>query len=82
MKTNWFYENFMVLNSNKCHFMCIGRDGENETFNFKDVCYKNSREEVILGITIDNKLNFDGHIRKICKKSRQKLNALSRISAL
>ena len=27
--TNWFYENFMVLNSKKCHFMCIGKDGEN-----------------------------------------------------
>ena len=33
--TNWFHENFMVLNSKKCHFMCIGRDGENETFTLK-----------------------------------------------
>ena len=78
--TNWFYENFMVLNSKKCHFMCIGKDGENETFTFKDVCYKSSKEEVILVITIDNKLSFDSHIRKMCKKSDQKLNALSRIT--
>ena len=41
---------------------------ENETFTFKDGCYKNSKEEVILGITIDNKLNFDSHIKNICKK--------------
>ena len=47
--TNWFYENFMVLNSKKCYFVCTGRDKENETFTFKDVCYKNSKEEVILG---------------------------------
>ena len=46
---------------------------------FYDVCY-NSKEEVILGKTIDNKLNFDIHIGKICKLSGQKLNALSRIS--
>ena len=78
--TNWFYENFMVLNSRKCHFMCIVKDGENETFTFKDACYKSSKEEVILGITIDSKLSFDSHIRKICKKSGQKLNALSRIT--
>ena len=78
--TNWFYENFTVLNSKKCHFMCIGKDGENETFTFKDVCYKSSKEEVILGITIDNKLSFDSHIRKMCKKSGQQLNALSRIT--
>ena len=70
----------MVLNSKKCHFMCIGKDGGNETFTFKDVCYKRSKEEVILGITIDNKLSFDSHIRKMCKKSGQKLNALSRIT--
>ena len=78
--TNWFYENFMVLNSKKCHFMCIGKDVENETFTFKDVCYKSSKEEVILGITIDKKLSFDSHIRKMCKTSGQKLNALSRIT--
>ena len=39
--------------------MCIGRDFENETFTFKNVSYKNSREKVILRITIDKKLNFD-----------------------
>ena len=60
--------------------MCIGRDGENETFTFKDVCCKNSKEEIVLGITIDNNLNFDSHLTKMCQKSGQKLNALSRIS--
>ena len=65
--TNWFYESFMVLISKKCHFMYIHKDGENETFTFKDVCYKSSKEKPILGITIDNKFNFDSHIRKMCK---------------
>ena len=60
--------------------MCIDKEGENEAFAFEDVCYKNSTEKVILRITIDNKLNFDSHIRKMCKNSSQKLNALSRIS--
>ena len=49
--------------------MCIGRDGENETFTFEGVCYKNTKEEVFWGeITIDNKLNVDSHIGKMCKK--------------
>ena len=74
--TNWFYDNFMVLKSKKCHFMCIGRGGENKTFTFKDVCYKKNREEVIYGMTIGKKLNSDSYIRKVCKKSDQKLNAL------
>ena len=24
--TKWFYENYMVLNSGKCHFMCLGKN--------------------------------------------------------
>ena len=51
----------MILNFKKCHFMCIDRHGENETFTFKDVSHKTVR--VILGIAIDNKFNFDRHIR-------------------
>ena len=34
----------MVLNSKKFHFICIGRDGKNETFNFKYLCYKKRNE--------------------------------------
>ena len=29
-----FYENYMVLNAGKCHFMCLGNNTENETFLF------------------------------------------------
>ena len=31
------------------------------------MCYKNSKVEVIWGITIDNKLNFDNHMKKMRK---------------
>ena len=44
------------------------------------MCLENSKEEVILGITIDNKLIFDSHIKSMCRKAGQKLSALSRIS--
>ena len=38
------------------------------------------KEIEISGITIDNKLNFNNHIKSICRKSGQKLCALLRIS--
>ena len=50
--TNWFYENFMVSNFKNFYFMCIGRGGENETLTFKGACHKNSKKEVISGITM------------------------------
>ena len=32
---NWFYENYMILNTEKCHYMCVGKDvDENETLQF------------------------------------------------
>ena len=57
--SKWFQENYMVLNANKCHFMCLGSDTENETIFFNNLIFNNSNEEKILGITIDNKLTFD-----------------------
>ena len=33
----------------------------------------------LLGITIDNKLNFEEHIFELCKKASMQLNAISRL---
>ena len=78
--TEWFFENYMVLNTGKCHFTCLGKNTENETFTFKDTIMNNSKEEKILGIIIHNRLTFSSHIRELCKKASQKISALSRIS--
>ena len=40
----------------------------------------NSACEKILGVNFDNKLTFNSHITKLCKKAGQKLHALARIS--
>ena len=60
--TKWFYENYMVLNSSKCHFMCLGQNTVNETFVYNNIETKNSKEEKILGVIIDNKLRFKSHV--------------------
>ena len=28
--SKWFEENYMVLNADKCYFMCLGKDTENQ----------------------------------------------------
>ena len=77
---NWFYENFMILNPGKCHFMSIGKDTRDEdVFYYDNLTLKNSNEEEILGVTIDRKLTFHQHI-KMCRKAGQKLSALLRLS--
>ena len=42
--------------------------------------FKNSKEETILRVIVDNKLTFDSHINRVCKKAGKKLSAFSRIS--
>ena len=43
--------------------MCIGRNTGNDKFEFHKLLLKNSKEEVVLRVTIDNKLTFDSHIK-------------------
>ena len=40
----------------------------------------NSENEKILGVYFDNKLNFNQHVDKLCKKASHKLHALARVS--
>ena len=72
----------MILNTEKCHYMCMGKDvEENKTFQIlSQQKMINSKEEEILGIKIDRKLSFHQHIKNISKKAGQELNTLLRIS--
>ena len=76
----WYFDNYMVLNAKKCHFMCLGRNTINVDLSFQGITMKNTEEVEILGVTIDNKLCFDNHIKNLCVKASQKLGALSRMS--
>ena len=51
----------MVLNAGKYHFMCLGNNAENKAFLFHNILMENSKEQKILGVIIDNKLNFKSH---------------------
>ena len=61
--------------------MCIDRNSENDNFQFDDnLILENNKEEVGLGVTNDNKITFDSHIKNICRKAGQQLGALLRIT--
>ena len=77
----WFYENYVVLNAEKCHFMCLDNNTENETFLFRNILIENSKEQKILCFIIDNKLNFKSNVSELGKRASQKIAALSRLSS-
>ena len=72
----------MTLNSLRIHYMCLGKNiDNNELLNFNNLTIKSRKEVEILGINIDNNLDFNNHIKSICSKAGQKLSVLLRISS-
>ena len=70
----------MTLNPDNCYFLTVGFQDAQSNFSYDNITIKNLSEDKILGITIDNKLTFKSHLKNICKKANQKLNALARIT--
>ena len=76
----WFRNNCMKLNEDKCHLMVFGDKSNDISLNIGSVRIKESKEEKLLGVILDKTLCFKQQLRSICKKAGQKLHALSRIS--
>ena len=74
----WFENNGMKANPNKCNLLL----SKNENFeaNINENRISNTRFENLLGVTFDNRLNFNHHISKIYKTDSNKLHALARVS--
>ena len=75
----WYKFNYLKPNPDKCHLIL----SERESTSFVNINGKyifNSENEKILGVYFDNKLNFEYHLGKLCKKASQKLHALARVS--
>ena len=70
----------MILTPQKCHFATFASKHENQDFVYKETLLHCSSPEKLLGITIDENLNFNDHINHICIFAGRQLNALSRIS--
>ena len=76
----WFYENHIVLNPGKCHYLVLGTISNSDTINLNGTKLASSSHEKLLGILIDRDLRFDKHIKSLRRKAGQKLDALARIS--
>ena len=69
----------MTLNPRKCHYMVIGSRDLSHKILLNNNKITSSSEEKLLGIFLDSKLNFESQIRSFCRKTGQKINALSRL---
>ena len=67
----WIYNNSMVANPAKFPLMFLGnKTSENYSFSLSGQIISESNEVELLGIVIDNKLNFSSHIQKGLQKCK------------
>ena len=74
----WFKNNNFKANATKCHFFLSPH--QYVTINIDGSIIKSSNLQKLLGVTIDSNFTFEQHINSLCRKSSQKLDALSRIA--
>ena len=55
-----------------------GNNNVSANIDYHTIISENKNE--LLGIIVDSKLSFEDHIKNICKKASQKINALARIA--
>ena len=73
----------MIANPDKFKAIILSKvklNTNNITFNFKGQNISTKEEIDLLGITIDNKLTFETHISRLCRKAAGQLNALKQLS--
>ena len=56
--------------------MTLGTPNTLPNFKCKDITIKSSASEKLLGVIIDNKLDFTEHLNTVCKKANLELHAL------
>ena len=76
---NWFTDNYFKMNPDKCKLL-VTNHGSDVSLDIDGEIITGSNYVKLLGVTIDNKLEFNEHVSKICTKVSTKLHALARIS--
>ena len=64
----WFENNYMKLNTDKCHLLVSRTKYEHSWAKVGDDKIWESKEVKLLGVAVDNKLKFDSHIANISFK--------------
>ena len=74
----WCSNNYMVTNADKYHLLTS--TSKEVSVKIENEIIKNSLQEKLLGIVLDNRVTFEPHVKNLCKKAGPKLHALARIA--
>jgi hypothetical protein len=75
----WYEENRMQRNHSKYQATVMGKPKTNLEFRCENTTIPNCEEMKLLGVTMENKLKFEEHVAKICRKVSQQTAVLKRM---
>ena len=81
---NWFTKNEMIINPDKFQAIILDKNKSNLTnilLTIDNETIKSVPSVELLGIHLDDKLNFNLHISNICRSAANQLNALIRLKS-
>ena len=77
---DWFQNNYIKMNSDKCHLLMVGHKFEQIWTKFGTDLIWERNSIKLLGTTTDIHLKFDKNVSLSCAKANRKLSAIARIS--
>ena len=75
----WLYENHMIPNPVKCHYMLLGGHTQIDYISLNVFEIESSRNET-LGFILGSNLKFDAYVKSWCREAAQKQITLSQIN--
>ena len=81
---DWFTKNEMIINPDKFQSVILDKEKSNLTnvpLTIDNQTIKRVPSVELLGIHLDDKLNFNLHISNICRSAAKQLNALIRLKS-
>ena len=76
----WFENNYMKLNTDKCHLLMAGHKFEPTWVTVGPYKKWEDHSVKLLRVSIDNELKLDKHVLNIIRKANSKLSARSRLT--
>ena len=78
----WYDQNGLKRNNSKYQAILMGKSDATLNFKCENSSIPVTKEFEMLGITIDNKLKFDNHVAKICRKVSEQIAVLKRMKKM
>jgi hypothetical protein len=77
---DWFHDNMMEANPTKFQAIVLRDSGDTTNIPIGDSNITSEKQVQLLGVTIDEKLNFHQQVNTLCRKAGAQLRVLQRLS--